>query len=95
MRFGGTFNPVGDRSYHGDAYPIGFSGKEPPVMHTASVDVLARLLSDLRERFGAVILDARDDLDGGLVVDVRLDARRAIKAHHEFAAELAGDEEDR
>ena len=50
-------------------------------MVPVSADFLARFLGDLQRSFGAEILDARDDLDGAIWVDVRVDAGRARKMH--------------
>lgn len=50
-------------------------------MEFGSDDFLAEFLSDLRTSFGAEILDARDDLDGAIVVDVRVNAERARRVY--------------
>ena len=48
-------------------------------MRPSSADFLARFLGDLQRTFGAEILEARDDMDGALWVDVRMDAGRAMR----------------
>jgi hypothetical protein len=58
---------------HGSRDENGFES-----MLTGSADFLARFLGDLQRTFGAEILEARDDLDGVVSVDVRLDAAKAV-----------------
>jgi len=60
-------------------------------MQTTSFEQLARLLAHLRSRMGAEILEARDDLDGSIVVDVRLDVGRVIAAHRTIVRERVKD----
>lgn len=50
-------------------------------MEFGSNDFLAEFLSDLQSSFGAEILDARDDLHGAIVVDVRVNAERARRVY--------------
>jgi hypothetical protein len=45
------------------------------------IDFLSGLLSRLQTVFGAVVLDARDELDGSIVVDVQLEAGRALQVY--------------
>ena len=56
----------------------------------SSIDRLACLLSGLREAFDAEVLDVRDGLDGGIVVDVRFDTVRAFTVHRTLVRERAG-----
>jgi hypothetical protein len=58
-------------------------------MQMPPVEFLARFLNDLQGKFGAEVIEARDELDGAIVVDVRLDARRALKAHRGLVRERA------
>lgn len=44
----------------------------------APIESLARLLGSLRRSFGAEIIDVRDDLEGGIVVDVKVNAERVL-----------------
>jgi len=50
-------------------------------MQTSPIDQLARLVGQIHTSFDAEVLDVRDDLDGGIVVDVRLDAAKALDAN--------------
>lgn len=58
-------------------------------MQTPPVEFLARFLNDLQGKFGAEIIEARDEMDGAIVVDVRLDARRALQVHRGFVRDRA------
>lgn len=58
------------------------------------IDVLSGLLGRLQTSFDATVLEVRDELDGSIVVDVRMDAGQALRvyrtrirasAHDEFA----------
>jgi len=59
-------------------------------MEISSIDFLARLLGELKRSFDAEVIDARDDFDGGIVVDVRLDASKALKQYRVLVLEQAG-----
>ena len=64
-------------------------------MQNSSIDWLARFLVDLRGSFGAEILDARDDMDGSIVVDVRVDAGKALKHYRRRTRQQAAVTRDR
>ena len=48
------------------------------VADSSPIESLARLLGGLRRSFGAEIIDVRDDLDGGIVVDVKVNAGQVL-----------------
>jgi hypothetical protein len=67
------------QEYHGWAASRGMSlGMRAEDMHTSSIDSLAQLLAGLRRSFGAEVIDVRDDMDGSIVVDVRVDAGKVM-----------------
>lgn len=53
----------------------------PSGTSAGGIDFLSGLLARLQTVFGAVVLDARDELDGSIVVDVQMEAGRALQVY--------------
>jgi hypothetical protein len=50
----------------------------------SGIEFLSTLIGRLQSAFDARVLEFRDELDGSIVVDVRLDASKAMAAHRRF-----------
>jgi hypothetical protein len=55
----------------------------------SGIEQLSSLLGDLQHVFGANVVDARDELDGSIVVDLHIDAGSGLKTYRRYVRERA------